>query len=255
MPFQQIDPTTALPITGGSQPGPSSSGWLSLSALRTELALRLGGRTDIDSARLNQWINEAYIDICGALDLAVLRGSIELTLTVEAELYVLPSSVRMARTISFNDPSDVTYGQMIRKTDEDEYRRLPILDGTGLPSHWVPFSPDLIVIYPAPDQAYVLAMEVKYRPGRMTSDAHYPILKEEMVEGLLLLSRAKAFSGLLEFGMAGQCQNEYTAFMRSRRDEVAEQSEGMVGQLVPVRSRRQLLTSTRGIREWHTREL
>lgn len=244
MPFQSFDPSAAVSITSSSQSGPLTSGWLSLSQLRTELSNRLGGRSDIDADRLNLWLNEAYIDLCNALDLAVLRSQITHTMTVGRVDYKLPANIRMAVAISYEYDG---CGGLIDKIDPEEYRRIRIQYDSGAPVVWTPFMPELIVFYPSPDVAYPLTLDVKLRPTRMTLDAHYPILPDEYIEGLLLLARSKAFSALMEFSLGGQCMNEYVSFMRSRRNEVAEQDEGRVGRIVPVRSQKQFLTSKRRV--------
>jgi len=247
MPFQHIDPTAAIAITGVSQSGPATSGWLSFAQLQAELRLRLGGRSDIDASRVKLWINEAYTDICNALDLAKLRASVDHILTIDETVYSLPADTRMVIAITYNDPTDTMYGGLVEKIDVEEYRRLPEEYSTGRPLVWTPYLPEVIVFYPSPDRAYPVTLDCKLRPTRMTADGDYPLLADEYIEPLLLLSRAKAFSALLEFSLSGQCMNEYVALMRSRRNEVAEQAEGSVGRMVPVRTQRQLLRSKRRI--------
>jgi len=247
MPFQGFNPSSAIAIASSSQSGPIATGWLSFLQLRTELSYRLGGRADLDAARLGHWVNEAYVDMTNAFDLAVLRTTLTHTLTAGVVLYSLPANVRMAVLMSYQDPLDQLIGCKVDKIEEDEYRRLPIEAFRGPPEVWSPFHPNLLVVYPSPDEAYPVALDVKLRPSRLVADVDFPVLTEEYIEGLLLLARAKAFSALLEFSLAGQSTNEYVAFMRSRRNEVAEQDEGKIGRIIPVRSQSELLTSVRRI--------
>lgn len=203
--------------------------------MRNELASRLGGRMDIDPVRLNLWLNEAYVEMCDMLDLPELWASEGFTFLEGIWVYQVGSHVRVVTKLSWNaEPASWSYGKILGKTDLVEFRRIPASHTPCAPKTWAPYGRNLIVVYPTPDEDYEVTAEFLQRPMPLEDDTDYPILMTEWCEGLLLLARAKAFSALMEFGVAAQSKTEYVSWLRSKPSALAIQQTGQTANFIPV---------------------
>ena len=246
MPHLPLVDADATAVLQTSQSAPLASGWLSLSGLRTSLAYRIGGRTDLTNGELDLWINEAYLDICTMLDLPFLEGSEQFTMTTGAWLYKINTDITVIVNLSIRDTDSLDpEGESMSKIEMREFRRLPYSPENSCPKVWAPHAEYMVAVHPIPDKNYLVVAEFRMRPGLLVDDADYPRLPREMIEGLLLASTAKAHSGLQEYGFAIQAQNEFIAFMRSRPSYAAKQNEGQVSRMVPVNSDREKRISNR----------
>lgn len=228
--------------------GPATSGWSTFAELRTETARRMGGRADLDTDALKLHVNEAYIDLCSMVDFLFLTTSLSWTAQIGQSMYALPTSIRDVVALSTTGELDVSDDGTLRKIDTEEYYRLAEdeTEWNRKPEAYTIAPDGTLVLWRAPDQAYVFSMEVKLRPARLVADGDYPVLPDEWVEPLRVLAVSKAAGGLNEFELAAQRYNEALGLIRSRRNERAERKEGTKGGVWIPRSRDELRRVDRG---------
>jgi hypothetical protein len=225
VPFIALDPTTAAEAPTTSIGAPKTSTGKTLASMRTELQLMLGGRGDFTPDRLNNWINDAYIDVATSLKIDELKGSLAFETVVDQSLYLLPSVVSSTQAMAVADSTNWNGGAPVLKTDRDTYRGLP--DKSCRPEFYFRDN-DLLVLYPTPDKAYVVSLDFRIRPARLVEDTDSPILGEEWHRPILLRARQMAFDDLLEFDKALPAENSALNSVRRRTDREADEDERRV---------------------------
>ncbi len=240
MPYTAITEAAAntTAITTPSAVGPATSGWLSLPQLTAEVLRRMGGRADLDTADVVLHINEAYLDLCSMVDFDFMTTSVAFTTEAAQPFYLVPKGIREVIRLSTQGILTDYNPIPLQKIDVTAYRALPDeTDWTDVTPHSFVFTANnILVLWPTPDTALSMAMEVKLRPARLSLETHYPALPEEWQEALLLLAQSKTHDGILEFEMASQKYNQYLGYVRSRRNERAEKSEGTHGRVFMPKS-------------------
>jgi hypothetical protein len=249
MPSTVINRATAnsTAITTPIAAGPATTGWMNLAEMRTEVARRAGGRTDLDPAAIALHINEAYLDLCSMLQFEWMDATIEWSTVAGVAQYALPSAIREVVKISSVGDPDVDDDGPLEKVDMAEYRRMGREDSDlhSKPSAFT-LSPDnVLVLWRTPDAIYSMSAEVMLRPARLTSDSHYPVYPEEWNEAVLTLAVSKAVGALREFELSAQLYNTYLGYVRSRRNERGERKRGTVGAIFIPRTAEELRRSTR----------
>jgi hypothetical protein len=233
MPFTVIDPATAEAAPLTNLGAPLTEGGMSLSDLRAELDSMLGGRADITTERYNLWLNLAYRDICTSLDIDELKGSLALSLVADQPFYTLPESVDTILSAAIVLPESENYneGYPLEKIDLQSFRGLAPADGD--PKMFFRML-QVLVLYPTPESARTLALDMRLRPLDLEDDTDHPILAPEWHEGILLAAAARGHRALREFPDAAVMQNDYVSFLRRRTDrEAAEDENRVIGTSVP----------------------
>ena len=236
MPYVALDPDNAVgaPIT--SVGAPKTSVGKTLASMRTELQKMLGGRDDIESGRLDTWINDAYLDVCTSLRIDELKASIAFDILAGEYLYLLPYVVSTIQAMALVDSTLTSGGQPLTKTDRDTYRSA--CDKTDRPELFFREN-DILVLYPTPDKDYVGSLDFRLRPLPLTEDTDSPILGEEWHRAILLKARQNGFDDLLEFDKALPSENSFINAVRRREDrEAGEDERRVIGSSVPGRGRR-----------------
>lgn len=239
MPFLALDPTTAQAAPAITHGNPLVSTGETLLSLRTELSLRLAGRPDVTTDRLNQWVNFAYIDVCSSLELEELESGFSFNTVIGQPFYKVPISVGSTLLAAIVDAVNypIEGGLPLIKIDRDRYRREPLL--ADEPKAFFRQS-GMIVLYPTPTAVRTVAVDFKIRPVKLTSDDHSPILPYEWHEAVLLLAKAKGHAALLEPDLAAVAENDWVNFTRRKVDTRAAEDTGKLASMSPVRSNRQL---------------
>lgn len=242
MPFQVIDPTTAVaaPVTTLGDPltpvlPATELPGKSLVVMRTQLDIELGGRTDFQDQMFDIWINDAYIDLASSLELDELKGSILLPIIAGQPLYNLPRIIRAIRNLSIVDTQNygTLGGRKISKSNLDEYRKLRELDEE--PTKYFR-ERGVLVLWPTPKNARDLALDFWIRPEPLVDDNHYPILPPEYHEVIVRNARAKAHSDLREFDKSAITNNEMIGLVRRKQDtDELEEEDRVIGSSVPRR--------------------
>lgn len=241
--------TTA--IVAPSAAGPATSGWSNFAELRTEVARRMGGRSDLGTADLSLHVNEAYIDLCSMVDFLFLTVEMSWSCVAQQALYALPTAIREVVLLKTTGVEDVSDDGPLRKVDMQEYARLSedSADYDDVPEVYTISADNTLALWHRPDAAYSFSMEVKLRPSRLVADTDYPVLPDEWIEILRILATSKAASALNEFELSSQRYNEALGLIRSRRNERAERAEGTKGGIwIPQSASELRRTSRRGYR-------
>jgi hypothetical protein len=212
MPFIVLSPADAQAAPTVTIGAPLISQGETLESMRNDLDLELGSRPDVDEDRLDRWINRAYFDMATALQFPELEGSFELSTVAAEHLYLVPSHLLKILDISLT-------------LDRSYFRRLRVSDGDPKIYHR---TGSLLVIYPAPEEVRAIAIDARFRPIALTAAHHSPVFGQEWHEGVQLLARVKAHKALLEWDLAREAENEWTAWMRRREDPAGAEDEGRV---------------------------
>lgn len=237
MPFLNLDPTAATAVAS-SVGAPIVSGEETLDSFRTELAALLGGRADIDPARLDRWINQAYRDLATSFDIPSLNVNFGFTTTGSQAQYLLPTTLLVTRSISVSDTVNypVEEGRPLRKIELDTYRKLPELDDE--PSAYLLLD-KLLVFYGTPPGARAISVDAYIKPQKLVNPTDSSVLGAEWDEAILLSARAKAHNGLLEWTQGSLAENAFLSRVRRTRDVKADERTNEVAAFRPARSRYQ----------------
>lgn len=83
-------------------------GQTTLASFRSRLSLGLGDR-DVGATRLEGWINDGYLDLCGAFDLIELRAVATATILGESEAIAVPDDLYWIRAVfNYEDEEELT---------------------------------------------------------------------------------------------------------------------------------------------------
>lgn len=227
MPYKVLSETGATVIPATTLGNPLVSVGETLQSLRTELDRMLTGRDDVDTTRLNLWINWAYVDLASSLDIDDLKGSMGFNTVVGADLYKLPYEVMATRMAAVVDT--VTYGSLggipLRKTDLNAWRMRS--DQSDEPREYFR-ERNLLVLWPTPKAVRSIGLDFWIRPVKMVNDTDSPILPLEWHEAILLNARKKAFSALQEFEKAMVAENDFINLVRRKEDRDEREDDGRI---------------------------
>jgi hypothetical protein len=244
MPYVALDPSTAAAAPAWTVGAPLTSVGKTLAAMSAEINSRLGGRTDIDPARISTAINDAYLDVASSLDLSELHASLNVPIVAGQPFYLLPSNFSYSTKAELVDTTTYPWqgGTPLDKIDADTYRKLP--DDDDQPTAYFIQSGSMLVLYPTPTLDSSVTLECVALPQLLVGDTDSPMLELSLHEGVMLLAWSKMFDSLLEFDNGQLSMNSFVAFMRRRKDRVAAEKSGMIARARGVRGMR----DTRNIR-------
>lgn len=249
MPFRLLDPSTAVAAPVVTFGAPLTSVGETLGSLRAELLLQLSSRSDVDTPRLNRWINWAYRSLAGMLKLNELKASMTFATVSGQPFYMLPVQVRSVKGISIKLPGSASYkgGVNLTMMTEDEYYREPDLPAsatTSWPTSYFRFG-RMLVVWPDPAAVYSLYHRVVIRPDDLVNDTDSPILPKEFHEPLLLYARYKAWRSLRNLPEANLAKNDFISELRPLIDTDAEETEEQPRGLTVARRASDLTRSRR----------
>lgn len=208
---------------------------MTLAEMQDELDAMLGRRADIVPERFALWLNQSYTDICTSLDIDELKGGLGLLMIADQPLYLLPYAVSTIMGAAMVLPTSVRIsgGYPLDKTDLTTYRSL---EAEGDDPRMFFRLNNMLVVWPTPDEARTLALDVRIRPQWLAATTDSPILGTEWHEGILLGARQRGFAALMEYDKAASAGNEFVTFMRRRTDREAKETEGrVIGSSAPQR--------------------
>lgn len=234
MPFIAFDPTAAEAAPTVSLGAPNTSVGETLASLQATMSLELGDRDDYDATRAAGWINKAYQQLAGMVDVNELMASFSGSLVVGQPLYLLPS---VAQVIGVSIIDATTYregGIPLEMTDRDSYRAYRDLDGE--PLLYFRYN-QLLVFYPTPLNIRTYSADVKVRPQPLVDPTDSPILPPEMHDALSLFAISRAMRALRDYKGAQLAYNDGLSSLRSLINNEAEESASMDSHFVPVRRR------------------
>lgn len=212
----------------------------SLGELRARLQFELGNRTDLTAVQLNEWINDAYLDLYSSLDLPDSKRSFGITLAAGQAFYGLPDTVDTVRSVAATDVSSADTGAALRASDEFLYRKRPIQSGP--PEEWFRYL-SLLVLWPTPDAADLLAVDVRIKPIKLTVDTTYPILEDKLHEALFKAAKYRAWEALQNDTKAATTMNEMTRLVQRKTDRDDGDKEEAYPSLRVVHSRDEIMNA------------
>lgn len=234
MPFLNLDPSaaTAVASTVGA---PAVSGEETLDSFRSELTAMLGGRADVDPARLDRWINQAYRDLATSFDIPSLNVNFGFALVGAQAQYLLPVTLLVTRSVSVSDTVNypVEKGRPLRKIELDTYRKLPELSDE--PTAYL-LQDKLLAFYGTPPVARTVSVDAYIKPQKLALVTDSSILGAEWDEPILLSARAKAHNALLEWTQGSMAENAFLSRVRRMRDVKADERTNEVAAFRPARS-------------------
>lgn len=246
MPYTVLDPSTAevAPTVTFGAPEVAANHPMgkSLLALRNRLKLELGKRDDIPDAMWNEWINDGLLDVWTGLKLSDERTSYELTMVADQPLYLMPAAVLTVRAIGIVDPSQSDRGTSLEEIDVQSYRKLPVRSGD--PEVWFP-EKRMLVFWPTPDDAFVVAVDFVGRPQPLVTDTDYPPLDDKWHEIIFQAAKYRAWTAVQNDTKAALVETTMTRLVQRKNDEDAENAETKYPSLRPVRSRVDLMNLRR----------
>lgn len=217
MPYEMIDPSTAVVLPGGSLGAPLQGQGMTLRELREQLAFQLGDRKDIPDPTLNLWVNWGYLALCSMVDIEQLKGSISFSSVSTQAQYLLPIAVRNIKAAAIYGSGfgmlGLTRSRPLLKKDIHWFRSQK--DLSGQPRYFFREG-QVLILYPYPDAAYPIGLDIKIKPKTLTADVDCPLIPEEWHEVILLAARVRAFRALMEFDKASIAQNELVSEIRSK---------------------------------------
>ena len=238
MPFIPVTPGTATVIAGGPYGAPAVSGYKDLSTLRSELFYDLGSRTDIGNAQLDRYINDAYIDLATSLDIPEPKVSFAFTAVVEQPFYKLPSGVGAIRAVSVHDASDEDAGwRLTVHADASEWRMLA--NQKGVPRKAFR-EQGVLILWPMPDSGYVVVVDAKVEPVKLTDPMTFPIFSQQYHEPLLKLAKSKAWDSLQNDEKTLTSEAAASRLINRKTNAEAGTEQNMTASLRPVFTERGL---------------
>jgi hypothetical protein len=165
-----------------------------------------------------------------------MKGSLAITTVAGQAMYRLPAVVSSTQGAALTDSQMMNGGQPLQKVDKAAYREWPVQ--SGRPEYYFREG-ELMVLYPTPDKAYSMVLDIRIRPVILTQDTHSPMLGQEWHRPIRLTARQMAFDDLLEFDKALPAENSAISSIRKRNDrEATEDERRVIGSSVPGRGRR-----------------
>lgn len=242
MPYIVLDETIAQAAPVVTIGNPLTSVGMTLSDFQTEIAAEIGSRGDVlaNSPRLLLWINWAYRNVASMVTLKELFGSFAIATVDEQPFYALPSQVAWIKRVSVNDSVNfLAGGRELEMTDEAGYRLLSDADLDDEPSRYFRYR-RMLVLWPTPDNIYSIVVDCRVRPNNLVAATDSPLLREEFHEAILLYARYRAFRALRLYSEATSALNDAVTVMRPLLNTDAEELDGAIQQVQPIRSKRQL---------------
>lgn len=244
MPYTPFDPSTAESAPVVTIGEPVTDNGMTLLEFLNELADQTGDRDDLLTARLKRFINWAYQNLAGMVQMKELYASITITLVADQPFYLLPKQVSFIRRASYINTLLLDEGSELAMIDEAAYRNLPEID-SGYPCSYLRVG-RMLVIYPAPQQEWDLTLDVKVRPDDLFDDTDCTLLPPEFDEAMLLYARQRLFRSTRQYKEAAQAANDALAVLRPLLNTDAEELDSAEFSLAPARKWSQL-RGTKGI--------
>lgn len=235
MPYRLLDPSVAEPAPIVEIGLPNTLVGETLATIREEVFEETGKRTNLPNdsgGKLDKCINWAYRQMMSSIKLKECYASFLIELVVGQPFYLLPVQCASIRSVSLIDATAPNGGAKLLSIDENQYTRLPDLDDT--PRNYFRYGrggSSMLVLYGDPDEVLSLAVDCRIRVDDLTDDTDSPILPVEFHDGLIQLSKYRAFKSVEDYTKAAQSKNDYLdaigSLLNTDADEDAELPSGI----------------------------
>lgn len=198
-----------------------------LDSLRNKVVRMSGKRTDLDKIVLDQWINDAYVDVSTMFDFVETEFQLQLNLVQGQPFYALPPNIDYTTNALLQLPDTLSFrlGQRLDKIDLATYRNLPDLTGTGLQAHLEStryfIHRNVLVVYPTPWTARILVLDGVLVPQPLSKDTDSPILSREWHRAIALKAKEMILTDNNAPQEALLAKNSFMSYVQSRTSRKA----------------------------------
>lgn len=238
MPYTPFTPATAQAAPVVTIGAPVTGFGMTFLQMQDELTEQTGDRDDLTTTRNKRFINWAYQNLAGMVQLKELYGSFSITMTADQPFYLLPKQVSFLKRVSYINTLLLDEGSELAMIDEAAYRNLPDTDAAE-PSRYLRVG-RMLVLYPTPDQDWDMTIDCKIRPDDLTADTDCTLLPPEFDEPMLLLARSRLFRSVRQYAEALQAKNDALAELRPLLNTDAEELDSAEFSLAPARNWNQM---------------
>ena len=246
MPYNEIVPGSAAAAPAGisfGEPATGDAKKRTLLQMRTRLIEECGNLSNRAQSFWDDKINEAYHDLATSKDARFdeLRESYSFTTVADQPLYTLPPGVYTISRVAIAEDSDAEDGQPLRKMGMDSYSGLQVSDGRPTD---VGREQGVLVLWPTPDGAYDVTVDIRVEPQPLTADNHQIILDSEWNPIIYYMAKSIAMEALQNYTEALIATNRANQ-MAARKLGKGLDEVGVVGGIRPVRNRSDLQRTRR----------
>ncbi len=233
MPFILLSAIGAV-ATGGTIGEPNTGGdGKTLAKIRSEVMQALQNRADITSDQIDEWINDAYRDMCSEISFMELEEEIAFSTVADSYVYLLPDRTHVVYSLSINDSTLPGGGYSLVKSSDTRFREEPDW-AAGYPEYF--YQKDrFLVIWPKADSVYELVAGIQAKPAPLVEETDQPKIDPEWHHALVLRSKSIALAGVAETAAAADAMNSYLATIRPKQDKRGLQSRGQVASVMTPR--------------------
>lgn len=186
-------------------------GFMTLADFRTDLQSSMGDR-NIDSDRLDRWVNFGYIDISGAIEFEALEATTSRTTVATDSDVLVPDDLMIVKAVRDN-----TNDRLLGWIHKNEYFRRSAAVG-GKPTHWTRHG-NSILLHPVPAGAYQLDIIYQTFPSLLLGDADTTILPNMWDIAIHQLSVYHGLQSVGEEQRASLWYNRAVNYIQSRMTE------------------------------------
>lgn len=244
MPYTPFTPATAKAAPVTTIGAAVLNNGMTFLEMQTELGDQTGDRDDLTTTRNKRFINWAYQNLAGMVQLKELYGSVTINTDADQPFYLLPKQISFIKRASYINTDLLDEGSELAMIDEAAYRNLPATDESE-PHSYLRVG-RMLVIYPTPDDDWNVTLDVKIRPDDLVADTDCTLLPPEFDEAHLLMARSRLFRSVRQYKEAAQAQNDALGILRPLLNTDAEELDGAEFSLAPARKWSQL-RGTKGI--------
>lgn len=241
MPWTVLDPAAAAAAPVTTAGAPLTSVGETFLSLRTSLKSQLANRADANTTKLGPWVNRAYRHLCAMLPLPELNYSFGFNLILGQPAYNLPVTAAGNAAVSAIYKGAIENPDLYRNggaplefISEKQYRDLPVRDDD--PRAFLRHR-SMVVFWPTPTTARSVVFDGRIRPQDLVADTDSPFLPIEWHEAILLAARYRALRDLREWKESAIANNDFVAYIRTIRDEAAEEQANQEVHMVPLNSK------------------
>jgi len=211
--------------------------------MQTDLKLELGNRDDtiVTSARLGDWINQAYIQLTCAKRIFEIKKRLYFP---ELEVFdwskstanttktiSIPTGCIVIRHIKMSSGGDNK--PLVRMTEKKYWDYIPNTSGYGEPTHWVRYN-NQIYLYPTPDATYKMRIAYKKRPTLLSSGDDLTAIGDEWDDPIVQLAVIRSHLRIGEIDKANAKRSYFNEAVSNIVELYFEEELALDGRITPT---------------------
>jgi len=237
----QIDRATATIVSIANLPTFSSNNTYTLERIRKDVRFAIAQRTGeleaVDSPQIDDWINDAYIQILSMMDNPRLTFSSEFTLPDLVTTIAIPGVVD--EVLVLNRIVDGMITTIHKSVDIEYWRSLDVneeLDNPLLNYYLHQDNDGLLLQFHKQSLPTRIVIDGTVKPPALTSDTQCPALPAASCLALIDMAISIALRRLGEYTYAGTQNNAALAILRSQLDDKSKSRRGTVAAVTRPRT-------------------